>query len=112
MTNDELITELYKIGKLPAETNPESDAFPLDVFDGYLQQFAVPISVEQAKLLINLSTPIDTGCYGIEWALLHLIETVEIEKLQEVLDFSEENELKNIIQIRLNNYNRKNNGKN
>ncbi len=104
MTNEELLTELYKIGKLPADTDSRSDDFPLDAFDDLLQQFSAPVTEEEAIKLINLSPPVDTGCYGVEWSLLHLIETVDVGRLQNVLDRSEDNELKRVIQIRLDNY--------
>ena len=108
MTNEQILTELYIIGKLPSEEDSDRDNFPLDKFDELLQQFNMPVTEIEAIKLINLSPPVNTGCYGVEWALLHLIECVEVETLQNVLNNSEENELKRIIQIRLNNYNKKN----
>ena len=106
MTNEQILIELYQIGKLPSAKDSNSDNFPLDKFDELLQQFNTPITESEAIKLINLSPPIDTGCYGVEWALLHLIETVDVKVLQNVLDNSEENELKRLIQIRLDNYNK------
>lgn len=107
MTNEEIIEKLYKIGKLPADSDEKSDNFPLEKFDELLQKFNTPVNENEALQLINLSPPVDTVCYGVEWALLHLIETVNAEKLQSVLDRSTENELRKLIQIRLDNYNKK-----
>ena len=70
MTNEQILTELYKIGKLPSDSDSRSDGFPLDKFDELLQQFNMPVTESEAIKLINLSPPIDTGCYGVEWALL------------------------------------------
>jgi hypothetical protein len=107
MTNKYLLTELYKLGKLPADRDISSDEFPLEKFDELLQQFNTPISENEAIKLIALSPPVDTGCYGIEWTLLHLIETIQSDKLQNVLESSNDNELKRLIQIRLDNSNKK-----
>lgn len=109
MTNEEILEQLYKIGKLPADSDSESDNFPLEEFDELLQKFSTPVNENEALKLINLSPPVDTGCYGVEWALLHLIETVEVDKLQSVLNNSTENELKKMIQVRLDNLRKKNN---
>jgi hypothetical protein len=103
MTNEQILTELYKIGKLPSDRDSASDDFPMDKFDELLKQFNKPLTESEAIKLINLSPPINTGCYGAEWTLLHLIETVG-DVLPNVLNNSEENELKRMIQIRLNNY--------
>ncbi len=107
MKNEQIIEELYKIGKLPDESDSNIDDFPLDKFDELLQKINTPVSESEAIKLINLSPPTDTGCHGVEWSLLHVIETVAIEKLQNVLNHSEDNELKKLIQIRLDNYNSK-----
>jgi len=104
MTNEQILIELYKIGKLPSGSDFEYGTIPLDKFDELLRQFNLPITENEAIKLINLSPPVDTSCYEVEWSLLHLIETVDVEVLQNVLNNSEENELKRIIQIRLDNY--------
>ena len=106
MTNEQILTELYKIGKLPSGEDSDSNNFPLGRFDELLQQFNTPVTESEAVKLINLSPPIDTSCYKVEWFLLRLIETVDVKVLQNILNNSEENELKRIIQIRLDNYNK------
>lgn len=106
MTNQELLNKLYELGKLPSAKDSASDDFPLDEFDELLQQFTTPVTEDEAIKLINLSPPVDAGCYGVEWALLHLVETVAINRLQYVLDNAEDGEVKLMAQIRLNNKNR------
>ena len=105
MTNEQILTELYKIGKLPSDRDAASDDFPFNKFMELFQQLNKPLTESEAIKLINLSPPIDTGCYGAEWTLLHLIETVGVDALKNVLNNSEENELKRMIQIRFDNSN-------
>ena len=95
MTNEQILTELYKIGKLPDESDESIiHDFPLKEFDELLYQFNLPITESEAIKLINLSPPVDTSCFEVEWSLLHLIETVDIKTLQNVINKSEENEFK------------------
>jgi len=108
MTNEELLTKLYEIGKLPSDRDSGSDDFPLNEFGELLQRISMPITENEAIKLINLSPPVDAGFYGVEWTLLHMIETVGIEKLRNVLNGAEDNELKHLIQKRLDNYNKNN----
>jgi hypothetical protein len=104
MTNQVLIERLQKIGKLPTSDTSDETNFSLKEFDNLLQEFTLPIDFKTAIQLVNLSPPIDESCHGVEWALIHLIESVDINELQKVLDNSEEGEVKRIIQIRLDNY--------
>lgn len=105
MTNEYLINELYKLGPLPGDIDLVTEDFPLTEFEELLDQFQVPVTESEAIKLIRLSPPVGTGCHGVEWTLLHLIETVDDDKLQHVLDSSDDNELKRLMQIRLDNYN-------
>jgi len=107
MNNGGLIKELYEIGKLPSERDDAIDTFPLESFDRLLQQLVTPVNEEEAIKLINLSPPVDTGSFGVEWTLLHLAETLDTDKIQNVLDRAEDNEVKRLMQIRLDNYNKK-----
>jgi hypothetical protein len=109
MTNKELIEKLNGIGKLPTSNISDETDFPLKEFDNLLQEFILPLDFEIAVQLVNLSPPVDEGCHGVEWSLIHLAENVDSNELQKVLDNSEDGEVKRIIQIRLDNYNRKKN---
>lgn len=108
MANKQVLDELYEMGQLPADTDSRSDDFPFDRFDELLRQITKPLTEEDAVRLINLSPPLDAGCYGVEWTLMHLVETVGVEKLANVLSNSNENEVKKMIQMRLDNYNKDN----
>jgi hypothetical protein len=108
MTNKDLLDRLYKIGKLPTTDIVDKTNFPLLEFDEILQQFANPLTIEEAVKLVNLSSPINESCYEIEWGIVHLVETIDTNLLQEVLNKSEDGEVKQILQIRLNNYYQKN----
>jgi hypothetical protein len=111
MNNKELLEKLYKIGKLPTADICDKSDFPLKEFDNLLQEFTFPIDFDTAVQLVNLSPPIDESCYEVEWALIHLVEKVDINELQKVLDNSNDGEVKRIIQIRLDNYNKKKNSR-
>ncbi|HFK5510807.1 TPA: hypothetical protein ACGZ9U_001723 [Elizabethkingia anophelis] len=68
-----------------------------------MQKIQLPISEEIALKLVNLSRPVDIPYYEVERYL-----KVDVEKLQPVMDKSDDGEVKGIIQIRLNNYIKKN----
>jgi hypothetical protein len=105
MTNDELLTRLKEIGKLPGNAD---DDFPLKEFDDILQEFTLPIDFKTAVALVNLSPPVNESCCEIEWSLVHLVENYPTDDFQRVLDAAEDGEVKRLLQIRLDNYNRKN----
>jgi hypothetical protein len=111
MRNKELIEKLKKIGKLPTSNISDETDFPLKEFDNLLQEFTLPIDFETALQLVNLSPPVEETCYEVEWALIYLVENNDINELQKVLDNSEDGEVKRIIQIRLDNYNKKKNSR-
>ncbi len=68
-----------------------------------LKQFHLPIEFDTAVQLINLSPPVGESCYEVEWALVHLVENIENDELQKVLDSAQDGEVKQILQIRLDN---------
>ena len=110
MNNKKLLEKLYKIGKLPSAEITDETNFPLKEFDKLLQKFKMPIDYETASKLINLSPPKGEGCYGVEWALIHLVENYREsnEKYKELLECTEDGEVKEILKIRFENYLRKN----
>ena len=107
MNNRELIEELSKIGKLPTSETCDEINFPLGDFDDLLRKFTLPIDFDTAVKLVNLSPPVNESCYEIEWALVHLVETVDEKQIRKVLDNSKDGEVKRILQIRLDNFNKK-----
>lgn len=108
MTNKELIERLKEIGKLPTAEIADATDFPLDEFEELLDEFTLPLDLEIAVDLVNLSPPVDEGCHGLEWSLIHLLDNVEADELQKVLNLSQEGEVKRLLQIRLDNFNEKN----
>ncbi len=104
MNNDELLSKLYELGRLPSADDDIMDDYPLDEFDHLLKQISTPVTPAQALRLINLSPPANTGCFGVEWALVHLVETISIDNLQNLLKQAIESEAKRLLQIRLENY--------
>jgi len=104
MHNDALMVRLRELGPLPGHGAQEIDDFPLDEFDELLQQFTRPLTLEHAVELINLGPPPDAGSYGVEWALIHLVETIPIEALCEAVTLSSNTEVKRLLEIRLANY--------
>lgn len=108
MNNLDLIAKLEKIGQLPPENSQNIDDFPLDQFDRYLQRFELPMTLEIAKRLVKLSPPSNTGCFGVEWAILQLIENLNIQHLQDLIEHSEQSEVVDLLSIRLRNYLKKN----
>jgi hypothetical protein len=106
MSNHVLIKQLVSLGKLPSDDDIDSSDFPLKEFDDLLQEFNLPIDFDIAVQLMNLSPPVGESCFEVEWALVHLVETLGVPELEKVLDMAEDGEVKRIIRIRLNNYNR------
>ncbi|MDR2519193.1 MAG: hypothetical protein LBD13_07285 [Spirochaetaceae bacterium] len=105
MNNKALLDELYKIGKLPSD-NDDVDDFPFDDFHNYLKQIKPPLDYETVIRLINLSPPVDTGAFGVESTLVHLIEKYEnyFDDFQKLMDNTEEGEVKNMLRERMKNY--------
>lgn len=104
MNNLERIFKLEQLGKLPSEQSQEIDDFPLDEFDQLLQSIDLPITLEIAKRLIRLSPPSESGCFGMEWAILSLIESLDIKQLQALIHHADKNEVVDLITMRLENY--------
>jgi hypothetical protein len=106
--NKKTIETLYRIGKLPSAEIVDKTDFPLKDFDELLQKIKLPIDFETALKLINLSPPINTGCYGVEWSLLHLVETyykdTDDEEYKKLLDEAEDGEVKKLLRIRFENH--------
>lgn len=104
MNNRELIKKLEKIGKLPTAEVCNETNFPLEEFDALLKEFTLPIDFDTAVRLVALSPPLGEGCHGVEWALIHIVETVDFKQLREVLNNSSDGEVKRTLEIRLDNF--------
>ncbi|MDR1451729.1 MAG: hypothetical protein LBI57_05310 [Helicobacteraceae bacterium] len=104
MNNKEILDELYKIGNLPSDRDDIGD-YPVDEFEKLIKQIQLPLDFETVVKLINLSPPIDVGCFGIEMTMVHLIEKYEniINDFEKIVKSSKEGEIKNILKERMKN---------
>jgi hypothetical protein len=108
MNNKKIIEKLYSIGKLPSAGISDENDFPLNNFDELLQKIKLPIDFETAIKLINLSPPINEGCYGVEWSIIHLVENyfkdTGDEKYKKLLNEAEDGEVRRLLRIRFENH--------
>lgn len=68
------IEKLAKLGPMPDESDDNANSELVDEYAYLINSIKKPISLEEAKVLIKLFPPI--ALYGVEWSLLHLIESV------------------------------------
>ncbi|MGI4870257.1 MAG: hypothetical protein ACRYFX_03655 [Janthinobacterium lividum] len=105
MTNATLLARLQALGPLPDAKASAADDFPLTEFDELVQQLTAPLSQEHATALIDLGPPPSTGCFGVEWTLLHKAELVKaIELLQQAVAQAADTEVKRMAESRLATY--------
>ncbi|HEY7382528.1 MAG TPA: hypothetical protein VH743_02575 [Beijerinckiaceae bacterium] len=76
------VMELAKLGSLPASA--ACDIARLQAVQEIMRRIKRPISNDDARVLIGLFGPDD--CFGLAWALLHLIETAPDWPLADCLD--------------------------
>ena len=67
------VEQLALMGAMPDETDEPTDVL-IDKYADLLGKITKPITLDEAHILIKLFPP--TALYGIEWTLLHLIESV------------------------------------
>jgi hypothetical protein len=104
MDNATIIARLQALGPLPDACTPASDTFPFLLFDELVQQLRAPLSQEHAVAIINLGPPPDTGSLGIEWALIHAVDLLSAEALQQAVTMADDTEVKRTVEVRLANY--------
>lgn len=63
---------LLKLGPLPDESEEIADGV-LEAYESIFPIVNQPVSFEEAEQLIMLFPPV--SCYGLDWTLLHLIES-------------------------------------
>ena len=71
------VEELMKLGALPCSQN--TNLAKLEKFQNLLNEIEKPISDDEARALILLFGPDD--CFGICWALLHLMKLPQAGQL-------------------------------
>ena len=69
------IRELKELGGLPDDTRDDIPDGLLERFEELLSTVVPPILREEADILVKLFP--DISAFGVEWTLLHLIETAE-----------------------------------
>lgn len=93
------------MGAMPNETDERITAELIYEYEDLLCKIVKPITWDEAHILIKLFPP--TALYGIEWTLLHLIESVysEINSLEyrELINECNSTEFKEMLVQRLNN---------
>ena len=99
------IEQLALMGAMPDEADERITVTLVDEYADLLDKIVQPITLEEAHILIKLFPP--TALYGIEWTLLHLIESVysEIKSLEyrELINECNSTEFKKMLVQRLNN---------
>lgn len=99
------VEQLALMGAMPNETDERITAELIDEYADLLCKIVKPITWNEAHILIKLFPP--TALYGIEWTLLHLIESVysEIKSLEyrKLINECNSTEFKKMLVQRLNN---------
>ena len=95
------VEQLALMGAMPDEADERITAALVDEYADLLGKIVKPVTLDEAHILIKLFPP--TALYGIEWTLLHLIESVYSEIKS--LEYRELNstEFKKMLVQRLNN---------
>lgn len=98
----ESITKLFELGPLPDETDDEnySDNF-FEEYEALLDEIEKPINSGEARLLVQLFP--NVSCYGLDWTLLHLIESTPQWPIYEIIESCQSAEWKQRMISRLKN---------
>jgi hypothetical protein len=104
MDNATIIARLREMGPLPDSSTAAADFFPFLEFDDLIQQLTAPLSKAHAIELINLGPPPDTDSLEVEWALIHAVDLLAAEDLQEAVLLANDTEVRRTVEIRLANY--------
>ena len=99
------VEQLALMGAMSDEADERITAALVDEYADLLGKIVKPVTLDEAHILIKLFPP--TALYGIEWTLLHLIESVysEIKSLEyrELINECNSTEFKKMLVQRLNN---------
>jgi hypothetical protein len=94
------IERLLELGRLPNENDDIPDGF-LEEYEQLLALIKKPVSREDAAELVKLFP--DISCFGLEWTILHLIESCEGWPIDEVINSCPSAEWKNTLCERVSN---------
>ena len=99
------VEQLALMGAMPDEADERITAALVDEYADLLGKIVKPVTLDEAHILIKLFPP--TALYGIEWTLLHLIESVypetEFVEYKELINECNSTEFKKMLVQRLNN---------
>ena len=99
------VEQLSLMGAMPDEADERITAALVDEYADLLGKIVKPVTLDEAHILIKLFPP--TALYGIEWTLLHLIESVypetEFIKYKELINECNSVEFREMLVQRLNN---------
>ena len=99
------IEKLALMGAMPDEADEQITAELIDEYANLLGKIGKPITLDEAYILVKLFPPI--ALYGVEWTLLHLVESVhseiDISEYRELINECNSAEYKEILVQRLNN---------
>lgn len=89
----EPIKQLFALGPLPDEADDEEypESF-FQQFEALLEEIKAPLNLEEARLLVQLFPSV--SCYGLDWALLHLIESAPQRPVDEIVELCQSVEWK------------------
>lgn len=97
--------EVEQLALMGAMSDEADERITADEYADLLGKIVKPVTLDEAHILIKLFPP--TALYGIEWTLLHLIESVysEIKSLEyrELINECNSTEFKKMLVQRLNN---------
>ena len=74
MTIQNEIKKLEELGRMPDESQNNLDSKIIDLYADLLKNTEKPVNFEEAKILVKLFP--EFGLFGVEWTLLHLLESV------------------------------------
>lgn len=87
MDRKEILAELATLGRLPTDDEAfPDDAALVDRWAYLLGQLSKPISDSEAGFLASCFPVDDSDCYGVAWALVHLIESAQGWPIEDALD--------------------------
>jgi hypothetical protein len=99
------ITKLMLLGRMPDESEDKLSSKQIEEYANLLEKIKTPINIEEGYILIKLFP--EHSLFGIEWTLLHLIESIyahtEILTYKNLIEECNSVEWKEILLKRLTN---------
>ena len=77
------IRELKALARLPDDSRDDIPDDLLERFEELLARVMPPVRREEADILVKLFA--DTSAFGLEWTLVHLLETTEGWPIEETI---------------------------